>query len=387
VTSEFTGTTAKCTEFLQVRTVKNTIAIEGFGNTLPTTATSGWAKGKKFVNSTDDKIYTCTSVNASGNPAFDGGVATVAGAIYEDTTPTKHIYKNSAWDTAAAADLYGEWKTGVTNDDIVVATAGASSGLKPVTCPSTAPASADGALGTLYGQPVCGYEQYATGDYKWQTAEATDYYGFGLQFRVLDIDGSPAEDTTPALYAQDLYLMDITVKKITVAGKEDISSAIRVHVDGGDGKRALLAPGAGTSETVTTTTHGALDLGGATGNDTLRDVPNAYSFDTDATALDYGKDKPTQVAYDMNKKMDDEASNGLYPVNDGYGHLSGGKALGTTTANDGSSAVADNAHLTINFKVFLEGWQELGGKTVWDSASYIGAQFNIGMSFGVTTLD
>lgn len=393
VTSEFTGTTAKCTEFLQVRTVKTIIDIKGFGDTLPTTATSGWAKGNKFVKSDVSKIYTCTAVDGDGHPSFDDGVATVAGAIYENTTPVtpeKHIYKNSAWDTPAAADLYGEWKTGVTNDDIVVATGGASSdGLKPVTAPyKTEAAAADAALGDLYGQPVCGYEQYATGDYKWQTAEATDYYGFGLQFRVLDIDGT--ETGTPKLYAQDLYLMDISVAQpSTDTSHGNISSALRVYVDGGTGKKALLAPGDSSAETVTTTTKGALDLGGASGPDTLRDVPNAYSFDTAATPLDYGKDKPTQVAYNMNKKMGTAASNGLYPINDGYGHLSGGKALGTTTASAGSEAVADDAHLTINFKIFLEGWQLLGEtpSALWDSASYIGAQFNIGMSFGVTTLD
>lgn len=384
VTSEFSGTTAKCTEFLQVRTVKQTIDVKGWiTGDVPT---AGYTKGQQYIKESDHKIYTCTAVENDVSQ-FDTGVVVADNVVYKDSSAALHVWNGSAWE--ASPTIYGEWGTAVTNDDIVAASAGAASnGLKPVTLPMTGEGDPDAALGTLYGQPVCGYEQYALGTYKWQDAEPTDYYGFGLQFRVLDIDGGE-KDGTPALYAQDLYLMDVTVSQIAVDGKKDVSSALRVHVDGGDGKRALLAPGAGTSEYVSTTTHGALDLGGATGSDTLRDVPNAYSFNTAATALDYGKDKPAQKAYDMNKKMGAAASNGLYPVNDLKGHLSGGKALGKTTASAGSEAVADDAHLTINFKIFLEGWQSLGdpASTLWSSASYIGAKFNIGMSFGVTTLD
>ena len=216
-----------------------------------------------------------------------------------------------------------------------------------------------------------------------------DPAAFDPHIGVLDVDGAES-GATPNLYVQNLYLTDITVAESDVDGKEDVSSAIRVHVDGGVGKRALLAPGAGSAETVTTTTSGKLDLGGATGNDTKRDVPNNYSWtDGQATELVYGSDKPSQTAYDMNNKMAAAASNGIYPQNDGVGHLTGGRALGTT------AAAYDADQLTIHFTVFLEGWQALdpdgdGAKTastLWSSTAHIGAKFNIGMSFGVTTLD
>lgn len=460
--AEFTGTTAKCTEFLQVRTKKNVLALEGSGTTLPT---SGYKVGDRFLKTDEKKVYTCITLNGA-KPVFDAGFAAQTGGIYKVGTGDNQKFDGSALAAATDADLFGDWKTSLTNEDILVATAGASdSGLKPVTYPGDVK---DAAFGTLYGQPVCGYEKYvdATG-YHWQEAEASDYYGFDLQFRVLDIDGSEA-DGTPALYAQDIYLMDISVAQITVSGKKDISSALRVFVDGGDvGKRALLGPDAGSSPTGSTVTHGALDLGGEVGNDTLRDVPNAYSFNTAATALDYGKDIQTQTFYNLSKKMtaDNNASNGIYPKNDGKGHLTEGRVFGTTQASDGLSAVANNLHPTVNFKIFLEGWQKLGeepeitatadqlaaaepatpaaddtyintgtnklftydgstwdtgvdlvdGKfysvggvvykyvssgasvaqryvpqsslSTWSSKDYIGAKFNIGMSFGVTTLD
>jgi len=384
VTSEFTGTTAKCTEFLQVRTVKQTISVKGY---LAENPTADYAVGDQFIKTGDHKIYTCTAVTA-GTPAFDAGVEVLNNAVYKDSSEALHMWTGTAW--AATPSIYGEWKTNLANADIIAATGGVSeNGLKPVTYPGDVK---DAEFGTLYGQPVCGYETYATGgSYHWQEAETSDYYGFGLQFRVLDIDGSE-NDGTPALYAQDVYLMDISVAQVTGDTHKDISSALRVFVDGGAaGKRALLGPDAGSGAEGSTVTHGNLDLGGETGDDTLRDVPNAYTFNTAATKLDYGKDIQTQTFYNLSKKMtaDNNASNGIYPKNDGKGHLTDGRVFATTQESNGSSAVADNAHPTVNFKIFLEGWQKLGTtpSALWSSTDYIGAQFNIGMSFGVTTLD
>ncbi len=468
VTTEFTGTTAKCTEFLQVRTVKQTISVTTAVSSLPTSGTT--LNNTYLVKTTSSpKIYKCTAVE-DGNtlPVFEEVADVINNAIYKDSSNALHMFNGSAWSTPSG--VYGDWTTSLTDADIAAATGGTSQdGLKPVTLPGVVQ-NATVAASNFYGQPVAGHEQYAAGDYKWQEAETSDYYGFDLQFRVLDIDGTET-DGSPVLYAQSLYLTDITVAQYSGSSKGDISSAVRVYLsDSSNTSHALLAPGANTTDaTVSTVTHGVLDLGGKEGNDTLLDVPgNHYSFNTTATVLDYGKDKPTQVAYNMNKKMAKTASNGLYPINDGEGHLSGGAALATTVASDGTAALSDTAYATIGVKIFLEGWQQLGTKSytvagsadqfaasapsnpsagdtyintadaylytygngswaksesqvadgsyytvngvdykltvtgdttktvtyaaqpslsIWDSATYVGAKFNIGMSFGVTTLD
>ena len=63
------------------------------------------------------------------------------------------------------------------------------------------------------------------------------------------------------------------------------------------------------------------------------------------------------------------------------GVLTGGQAIGTIAKND---------TLTINVTIWLEGWQKFGASSnesaMWDPATYIGAMFDVGMTFAVTTI-
>ncbi len=389
VTSEFTGTTAKCTEFLQVRTIKDatgTVAKAKLANEAAVTAAAASYAEGDIVITDDFKVFT------KGAESFGAGVAAVDGAKY-DVNGTVYKYKAAApaaWETITKD--YGSWGTSLQNADILEAAGRANGKLAPVTAPG---ATVDGALPTLYGQPVCGYEQYAHGDYKWQTAETSDYMQFQLQFRVLDIDGKEANPN--ALIAQPLYLTDLTIaQKVTSPATSDISSAVRVHL-AHDTTYAHIGKGTNAAN-ISTVTTGSLDLNLDGHVDDERDVPGShYSFNAadpeNPVALQYGKDAGmgTSAAY-----SNLYAANGLYPTNDSVGHLEGGRALGTT---DGTDVPATDAeYFTLTVTIYLEGWQPLEpangaaavtspANTIWNSASYIGSEFNIGMSFGVTTLD
>ncbi len=392
VTTEFTGTTAKCTEFLQVRTVNNATADGKADDIASLPAASATYSGKTYI-SDDGKVSYCNGKEWVSKAALDGSIFGITEG--SATTYYKWATGGSGWTTTTeAADLYGEWDTTLTNNEILIASGHVDNGLSPVTLPSTS-STAVTASGTLYGQPVCGYEQYAAGTYKWQAAETWDYMGFTLQFRVLDIDGTSTPSSgDPAMLAQSLYMTDLTVAPKTGTGKEDISGAVRLLVE----SFGLLAQGASDSAAnITTTTHGALDLDLDGDVDNTLDVPGSnYNFNTTSpTDLDYGQDKQHQVAYNSAYKGTTSASNGFYPINDGYGHLSGGKALGNTIANTSGGTAT---YLSVNFKLFLEGWHVLsktngsdtdtaGHVKLWDSDKYIGSEFNVGMSFGVTTLD
>lgn len=402
--AEFEGITAKCTEFLEVRTVKapsavtdTVLGVVAAEANLPANP----ANGDKYL-ANDGNLYTYSS-SAWTNAAASGTYAVKDGGYVK--------FDTNKWIEDDAA-TYGDWKTRLTNEDILTAakrynssqanTASDAMSLSPVTVPAADSVSGDthsigdekdAALGTVYGSPICGYELYKSGTYHWSEAKSSSVAKFKLQFRVLDIDGKTvAADKDPAMIEQDLYLTDLTVANQAVDGKKDITSALRFHVSTSTGN-ALLAPGANnTDNTVQTTTHGKLDLGGVKDeNDKLRDVPNNYSFtipEASNRELDYGSDMIGQTAYNLNKKSDASATNGLYPMNDGEGNLSGGKSFGKTVENEANTEFADGDYLTMTFTVFLEGWQQLGtpASALWSSTDFIGAKFNIGMSFGVTAL-
>ena len=383
VTAEYTGTTAKCTEFLQVRTVKpanGTVIKAKVADTSARDAVEDLENGDKVLVTADNKIYTRTA------GAWDTPEAETSGSKVK-VGETVYKFDGSSWSEITLE--YGDWGTSLDGDDIIEAAGRANDNLKPVTAPG---ATVDGALPTLYGQPVCGYEKYADGEYKWQEAESEDYMQFQLQFRVLDVDGQEA--TPNALIATSLYLTDVTIAQATtVPATQDISAAVRVHMAHST-TYAHIGKGA-TDANISTQTHGSLDLNLDGTLDNTKDVPGAnYGFNNpDPTTLDYGSDTGMGTSAAYSNLYD---ANGLYPTNDGYGHLTGGRPLGTT---DGAAVPAsDAAYFTVTFTIYLEGWQPLDvanasaattspAKTIWDSASYIGAKFNIGMSFGVTTLD
>ena len=269
--------------------------------------------------------------------------------------------------TEAEAKADGDWKTALSSSNILdyiaskddqnLTTAGQ---VTPVTAGNQ---KKDAALNTLKAHPVYNYTEYSA----WQDAAVTDYVTFPLTFRVVDVDG--ASTTSTLAQDMDLYLQDllIQVHSGNPDGKGDISDAIRVHfaTTETNPKYWLFS-----NKGVTIDTCGELDLDGDTHPDAASARGTNYSFEN-TTTLTYGDATSKEEAY---KLADVKAT-------DTNGVLTDGQAIGKIVAN---------TTLTINVTIWLEGWQKFGTSNsesaMWDPATYIGAMFDVGMTFAVTTI-
>lgn len=303
---------------------------------------------------------------------------------------------------------YGPWKEDLTNNDIMLAakkndasiTANVSGDYPakqfvPVTMPGINQSSP---AGDIFGHPVCGYPEYA----KWQKPLASDYMRFALQFRVLDVDGVEADaGKAEAEIAMPLYLTDITFHNTSGPTDTDITSALRVHATSGTQYKRLMSYDVANaaSSVVTTATCGHLDLNNDGKLDDATDRPNKYSwdqeYDTDDNPipLDYGGTASFQKWHNLASP-----DNEIYPVVKANGYIdqneNANQIVGTTKAvAHNGDVLADADYLTINFVVWLEGWQKFADddmqgadKTIWDDNAAIGSTFDIGMSFAVSTL-
>ena len=268
----------------------------------------------------------------------------------------------------AATKNDSDWKTALSVSDITgyIAT---QSGQDSTTAGQVTPVTAgnqkkDAALNTLKAHPVYNYTAYSA----WQNAEATDYVTFPLTFRVVDVDGSST--TSTLAQDMDLYLQDLLIQADSnnPTGKDDISNAIRVHfATTEDTPKYWLF----SNEGKTIDTCGALDLDGDGQPDKASARGTNYSFETDTTELTYGDADSKEEAYKLSEVAPSSTT----------GALTGGQAIGT---------IAKNTTLTINVTIWLEGWQKFGTSgnesAMWNPATYIGAMFDVGMTFAVTTI-
>ena len=269
--------------------------------------------------------------------------------------------------TEAASAAESDWKTNLSVSNITTYIAG-QSGQTATTAAQVTPVTAgnqkkNAALNTLKAHPVYTYTAYSA----WQNAAATDYVTFPLTFRVKDVDG--ASTTTKLAQDMNLYLQDLLIQAdgSNPSGKSDISAAIRVHFATTETTPNYMLL---SNEGVTIDTCGALDLNGDTVDDALSDRGTAYSFET-TTALTYGDANSKEEAYDIDDVKADDTN----------GVLTGGTAVGT---------IASGSTLTVNVTIWLEGWQKLGASgsqsALWDATKYVGALFDVGMTFAVTTI-
>ena len=260
-----------------------------------------------------------------------------------------------------------DWKTALSVSNITDYIA-AQPGQNATTAAQVTPVTAGNqkkneALNTLKAHPVYNYTEYSA----WQDAAATDYVTFPLTFRVVDVDGG--SDTSKLAQDMDLYLQDLLIQADShnPTAKGDISDAIRVHfaTTEAPAKYWLFS---NKGETIDTC--GELDLDGDTHPDAASARGTNYSFEN-TTTLTYGDADSKEEAY---KLADVKAT-------DTNGALTGGQAIGTIGAN---------TTLTINVTIWLEGWQKFGAtgseSAMWDPATYIGAMFDVGMTFAVTTI-
>ena len=261
-----------------------------------------------------------------------------------------------------------DWKTKLDVADITgyIAT---QDGQNATTAGQVTPVTAgnqkkDAALNTLKAHPVYNYPAYSA----WQDAAVTDYVTFPLTFRVVDVDGGST--TSTLAQDMDLYLQDLLIQAhgTNPTGKGDISDAIRVHF--------------ATTETTpkywlfsnkgeTIDTCGYLDLDGDGKDDEASTRHTNYSFET-TSKLTYGDADSEEEAYKLENVQ----------ATDTNGALTDGQAIGK---------IASGTTLTINVTIWLEGWQKFGtsgneSSAMWNPATYIGAMFDVGMTFAVTTI-
>jgi len=364
--AEFGGTTTKCSEYLEMRTVLPEIAAAGRvadKNALPN---DGMVVGALYLTE-DNELYEATSATATKK------VKPNQGAAYKLSDGRMYKWDGDSWESITSK--YGEWINYLDKNAMKELT-GNVGNYKPVTAPG---AKSGAVLPTLKANPICGYADYD----KWNDAEVNDYMQFTLQFRVLDLDGSTPDesddakkDNDKAMLAQDLYITDLTMKDTAVDPKKNVTRALRFHVADASSaaKNQLFGWGddesvTGAKTTFTTDTHGQLNLGGVdrVANDIGLDVANKYSFDTGDlySPLNYGvipAVDTTPAVTDSKQTVNNlNFGNDYIPVNDGKGNLSEGKAIGTTKAHKVTDAtLADGDYLTFTFTTWLEGWHEFG---------------------------
>jgi len=281
----------------------------------------------------------------AGLTAIGSVTGTLAWYQYSTLASASYIFT-----TAKTSELLqvrvgeGDWKSSLATTDFTTYLAGSyGTAIAPVTTGDTQ--ARDAELVTLKSNP----RYQVTDPANWGDAAHSSFVTFPLSFRVLAGGNSSTE-----LFSQsvDLYLSDITFRDVDSTGLE---SALRVHFANATNTKYMLVSEKGG----VTTTNGALDLNG----DGVNDTAQRYEWDTDDTALTYGKGSET--AYAPSDVLATVASDGT---------LSGGVSLGTIPASD---------TLTVNVTIYLQGWQALDSSVMWDMATYVGKKFGVGLSFSI----
>ena len=229
----------------------------------------------------------------------------------------------------------------------------------------------------------------------WLLASENSYSQFTILIKVKDVDGNYASDN-PTYLENDVFLTDLTIQD---AGDEvtNLSDAIRVHFaiesPGEEPKYMLFA-----KDVTSTDVGGFLDMN----NDGVFDsIRGSYEFDEYEPCLYGGADGEPDFEYILDSEtsekigctqitnplkqtsyVSDDAN--IIASEDDMGQLSGGTALGTTSATDGE-------FLKITITMWLEGWcdsligigDSSSQSSIWNTDEYIQKSFNVGMTFGV----
>ena len=243
---------------------------------------------------------------------------------------------------------------------------------------------------TFYKNPLYQFESKTL----WGTATEMDYVNLPLEFRVLDVDG-----TGTSFLAKKLYLTDLQI--VDGGANEDITDALRVAFDGAsDVTYSLQGEDVNVYGKLDLNNDGVFDLKEAdqynmvavvATTDDIDDVEGLAVNDLVGVEADQKVYKITAVDPSVTYSEVEDARYCLYgdsaavakstkllPANlasDADPYAITGTALGTTNE--------DGTALTINVRIYLEGWQELDGSAIWDAADYIGSDFRINMRFSV----
>ena len=437
-TVAFTGTSAHCTENLQIRLVK---AGQGDDEGWQSDLTSAMVKAA--LQSVKGNYYA-SSTAAASPLSFDETNTGKFYNVYKHGGEFKFVYNSadSKW-------YLGDEIVDLTACGISVSSPAAGAYIEVVADaidtvrPVTSGTLAEGAVAsTLYRNPVYQYPHMSN----WKVAKTSDFVTIPLELRVKDVNGKAG---TTAL-AKNIYVSRMSMAVEPVAGKKDITSALRVAVTT---YNDTTPENYGTFSTSgdPVTTYGKLDLNKDSANDKFGDFAWEKSPE-----IFYGyehEDITISVITGNNvasAEVKDDWFVGAHGVEDGefeflysdeeqswtlnganvdlaeYGisvTLKEGKTapLGNDKlkvivpeevatrniadsfnlervsdsvtkgiANDDDpyaivgtpiGKTAADKPLRVDLKIYLEGWQQLEGSALWDASTYIGSGFNVGVRF------
>ena len=207
----------------------------------------------------------------------------------------------------------------------------------------------------FYSNPILGRGPYS----KWQEASTKNYIILPLEIRFAEQEGDNVNNV-----ARNIYLSELLVEPHT-ANDEDITEAIRIH---------LHADGEGEKDNLLSINGEEIDISSKLDLDNDGEVDQAYP-DDDKYGFKGGQLEDVTYGADGKKQSANAIDDMLVQIADDLS-LSGAsdeKVIGRTQ---------DNGVLKLDVTIWVEGWQPLENKQLWDS-KFIDNQFHIGFEFAV----
>ena len=434
-TVAFTGTSAHCTENLQIRLYDSSNGAE-----------DGWKADLRAADITAALKKTSASyklANGSAGPATTVTTDTFLGQVHHGGTYV-FKYDGTNWilgNGTANLATYGIAFTGTAAEgDQIIVKANLFDTVKPIT---SGEIGKEKVADTFYRNPVYQYPHQDS----WATADETDYVVVPVELRVKDVDGA----ASVTQLAKNIYITKAEMAVKEVAGKGDITSALRLGIEvSEDGGSNFVDYGTFSKDGADVVTHGNLNLNDDTELDTFGDfewskgpkIDYGYQYSNSAISVVttggvtgatvdkdwfFGKNGIAADTYTFT--YDDTGSSPVWKLGSAevnlaeYGIAYTGTPVNTNTIkvtvvdesathsnkaeSFGLAAVATNVkgiaddsnpydikgvaigkttattNLRVNLKIYLEGWKKLGdpASALWDESQFVGAQFNLGVRF------
>ena len=349
--------------------------------------------------------------------------ASLAGSIsgtvawYQYSTRVNAAYVGVSGGTSGNLQIKlgdGEWGTRLTKEQIAtyIASSDYGSAVQPITSGSMVK---DGAIpANFYLNPVYGQgDAYAE---NWMKASKGNYIVLPLQLRYVERDGTKENSVDAKNVAKEVYLSDLLIQDDAANAAEDLSDAIRFHINAYADADALV-PANHVNRLIskkggTTVTNGKLDLDGdgvldftydsdkyGFGGDTKTDIvygagvqqsfssynvnkTNVSYYNADGTVGGSDENVYSMVAKSVGNSMDLDNDSKLYDTGKS-------KSIGSTVASE-------TEFLHVNITIWVEGWQtlevenpsshEIEHKAIW-SEDYLKSKFNVGFEFAVDPIE
>lgn len=378
--------------------------------------------------------------------------AALAGSIsgtvawYQYSTRASVAYLGTTAGTAGNLKLRIEgtdgWLNALSKDDIATYLANNSLGqdIIPITAGNMnedaalkkIETGAEAGLPKFFKNPVRAFQdEVPYSSDTWLKADKTMYVSIPLEIAFIEYDGVKVNNEDKAYLEKDVYLSDLLIQEDYQNAsdqenvKEDLSSAIRVHIssyrDDDDSQghanstiNKLISKNGGSI-----LTKGYLDLDGDNIIDSNKtgDAGAAYGFGANIEENNIVYGEGIQTAYSAKKDIADgsykeldnsvvnekvypavvgSVNNSLVLDEDNMEFTKEGaaeatsKSIGKTIGYEKGAANFETEFLHVTLTIWLEGWQTLSAPTpanpnavspIWDATSYIGSMFDVGITF------